>query len=199
MTPLSIIAISENSSACTFSVCRVSTRWPARSIGNDGKECILGIITFISRCIGTIFATSTCTVSETFWSPHLAGLSPKYVPTLQEILLELNKGKEKRKEEKLERDKQHNRSVYFCIGYSTIWKEPIHKKLRNKFDLRWLQISLSYHRFSNMREMMAGDLSKKLSEGVKSLDFKVLDCNCRGGRGPDKCQYRNYCRMPIVI
>jgi hypothetical protein len=74
------------------------------------------------------------------------GLSPKYVPTLQEIL-ELNKGKEKRKEEKLERDKQRSRSVYFCIGYSNIWKEErIHKilkKLRNKFDLQWLQISLS--------------------------------------------------------
>jgi hypothetical protein len=30
-----------------------------------------------------------------------------------------------------------------------------------------------------MREMMTGDHSKKLSEGVESLDFKVLDCNCR--------------------
>jgi hypothetical protein len=72
-----------------------------------------------------------------FEALNLAGLSPKCVPTLQEIL-ELNKGKEKCKEEKLERDKQCNRSVYFCIGYSNIWKEQIHKilkKLRNKFDL----------------------------------------------------------------
>jgi hypothetical protein len=50
-----------------------------------------------------------------------------------------------------------------------------------------------------MREMLAGDLSKKLSKGVISFDFKVRDCNCRGGRGPGKCQYGNYCRMPIVI
>ena len=34
-----------------------------------------------------------------------AGLAPKYVPMLQEILA-LNVGKKKRKEEKLERDKQ---------------------------------------------------------------------------------------------
>jgi hypothetical protein len=92
--------------------------------------------------------------------------------------------------------------MYVCIGYSSIWKEPIHKilkKLRNKFDLRWLRISMSYHRSPNMREMLAGDLSKKLSKGVESFDFKVRDCNCRGERGPDTCQYRNYCRMPIVI
>jgi hypothetical protein len=72
-----------------------------------------------------------------FKALDLAGLSPKYVPTLQEVL-ELNKGKEKRKEEKKERDKQRNRSVYFCIGYSKIWKEPVHKllkKLKSKFDL----------------------------------------------------------------
>jgi hypothetical protein len=130
-----------------------------------------------------------------------AGLSPKYVPTLQEVL-DLNKGKEKRKEEKLERDKQRNRSVYFCIGYSSLWKEPIHKllkKLRNKFELKWLRILMSYHRFPNMREMLQGDLSKKLTEGVESKDFKVRDCNCRGGKGPGKCQYGGFCRMPIVI
>ena len=66
------------------------------------------------------------------------GLTPKYVPTLQEVL-DLNKGKEQRKEEKLERKKQRNRSVYFCIGYSSTWKDPLHtvlKKLRNKFDLK---------------------------------------------------------------
>jgi hypothetical protein len=48
---------------------------------------------------------------------ELAGLALKYIPTLQEII-NLNDGKEKCKEEKLEQDKQINRSVYFCIGYS---------------------------------------------------------------------------------
>jgi hypothetical protein len=40
---------------------------------------------------------------------------------------------------------------------------------------------------------------EKISEGVKSFDFEVRDCNCRGGRGPGKCQYGKYCRMPIII
>jgi hypothetical protein len=129
-------------------------------------------------------------------------LSPKYVPTLQEVLV-LNVGKEKRKEEKLERDRERNRSVYFCIGYSKLWKEPIHKilkKLRNQFDLKWLRVSMSYHCFPNMREMLQGDLLKKLTKGIESMDFKVRDCcNCRGGRGPGKCQYRGFCRILIII
>jgi hypothetical protein len=130
-----------------------------------------------------------------------AGLAPEYVPTLQEVL-DLNKGKEKRKEEKNERDKQRNRSVYFCIGYSKFWKEPIHRwimKLRNRFDIKWLRISMSYHRFPNLREMLAGDLASKLTEGVQSLDFKVRDCNCKDPSGKGKCQYGNMCRVPIVI
>jgi hypothetical protein len=93
---------------------------------------------------------------------ELAGLAPAYVPTLQEVL-DLNKEKDKRKEEKDKQDKQRNRSVYFCIGFSNFWKEPIHKwlkLLRNRFDLKWLRISMSYHRFPNLRELLAGDLSK---------------------------------------
>jgi hypothetical protein len=58
---------------------------------------------------------------------------------------------------------------------------------------------MSYHRFPNMRKMLQGDLSKKLTEGVESDDFKVRDCNYRGGRGAEKCQYGGFCRMPIVI
>jgi hypothetical protein len=76
---------------------------------------------------------------------------------LQEVLAKNNAVKEKCKKKKLERDKQRNRLVYFCIGYSKLWKEPIHKllkKLRNRFNFRWLRISMSYHRFPNLREML---------------------------------------------
>jgi hypothetical protein len=65
---------------------------------------------------------------------ELAGLVPKYVPMLQEVL-DLNNGKKKWKEEKLEQ------SRHFCIGCFKLWKEPIHKwlkKLRKSFDLKWL-------------------------------------------------------------
>jgi hypothetical protein len=41
---------------------------------------------------------------------------------------------------------------------------------------------MSCHRFPNLREMLQGDLLKKLTKGVKLMDFKVRECNCRGGR-----------------
>jgi hypothetical protein len=48
--------------------------------------------------------------------------------------------------------------------------------------------------------MLQGDLSKKLTKGVKSMDFRVRECNCRrGGRGEGKCQCRGICRVPIFI
>jgi hypothetical protein len=53
-----------------------------------------------------------------------ANLTPTYVPMLQAILA-FNVGREKRKEEKLERDKQRNKLVYFCIDYSKLWKVPM--------------------------------------------------------------------------
>jgi hypothetical protein len=42
---------------------------------------------------------------------------------------------------------------------------------------------MTYHRFPNLREMFARDLSKKLT----------------GPRGTSKCQYGGICRVPIVI
>jgi hypothetical protein len=47
--------------------------------------------------------------------------------------------------------------------------------------------------------MLQGGLLKKLTKGIKSCDFKVRECNCKGGRGTGKCQYGGFCRMPIII
>ena len=56
-----------------------------------------------------------------------------------------------------------------------------------------------YHWFPNLRDMFQSDLLDEIIDGVESIDFNVRECNCRGGRGPNKCQYRNVCRVPIVI
>jgi hypothetical protein len=57
---------------------------------------------------------------------------------------------------------------------------------------------MSYHRFTNLREIFQGDLSRKLTLDVISKDFEPLDCNCR--LGPDKkCGYDNVCRKSIVV
>ena len=86
------------------------------------------------------------------------------------------------------------------MGYSDYWKNPIHKilkKHRDKFpSLGWLRISISYHKFSNVREHLQGDLTTKLMEGIGSKDFLTQDCNCRI---PAKCAYFGKCRTSIVI
>jgi GIY-YIG catalytic domain len=57
---------------------------------------------------------------------------------------------------------------------------------------------MSYHRFTNLRELFQGDLSKKLTMDVASQDFENLECNCRTG-SVNKCGYNNLCRKSIVV
>jgi hypothetical protein len=57
---------------------------------------------------------------------------------------------------------------------------------------------MSYHRFTNLRELFQGDLTRKLTSKVESLDFMQRECNCRLGK--DKgCGYNNICRNTIVV
>ena len=89
---------------------------------------------------------------------------------------------------------------FFCVGYSNAWgKKAIHTRIgeiQKKYkSLSWIRTSMSYHRFPNMRELFSADLSRKLLENVKSLDFETLDCNCRRGI----CPYNKLCRTPMVV
>jgi hypothetical protein len=47
--------------------------------------------------------------------------------------------------------------------------------------------------------MLQGDLSKKLTKGIESMDIKVRDCNYRGDRGNGKHQYGCIWGVPIAI
>ena len=100
--------------------------------------------------------------------------------------------------------KKNNRQTYFCIGFSDIWRRvPIHatlKKLRDKFNLKWLRISMSYHKFPNMRELFQSDLTTKLTEDLKSMDFMDLPCNCSKRTTINvKCVYGGRCRHSLVV
>ena len=55
---------------------------------------------------------------------------------------------------------------------------------------------MSYHRFSNMRELFQGDLNTKLNCNVISKDFQELPCNCRN---KNMCPYRGKCHHSIVV
>ena len=101
-----------------------------------------------------------------------------------------------RKLKQLQRDK--DRTIYFCVGHSDAWAKPIHhviKELKQQFGIKWLRVSMSYHRFPNLRELFQKDLNKKMNVGICSKDFQALECNCRGGQ----CGYNNVCRTPIVV
>ena len=131
-----------------------------------------------------------------------AGLVTKKVPTLTEQLQHDEQAKAA-KQAKDDSNNQRNRSrtTYFCIGYTKIWSKPIHtiiKEMKAKFNLPWLRVSMSYHRFTNLREIFQGDLSRKLNIELTSKDFEPLPCNCRPGR-TGMCGYNNICRNSVIV
>jgi hypothetical protein len=76
-----------------------------------------------------------------------------------------------------------SRAVFFCLGFSKFWKTTIHvllRRLRNKHNLLWLRVSMSFHRFSNLRELFQGHLNKILLRNVDSEDLRDRPCNCPG-------------------
>ena len=87
-----------------------------------------------------------------------ADLVTEKILTLEEELLKVkttktDKDKVKAKEES---DRNRRRSTFFCVGYSEIWDKPIHqtiKELKKDFGLTWLRVSMSYYRFTNLREI----------------------------------------------
>ena len=62
------------------------------------------------------------------------------------------KGKLKKRKE---RDRK--RAIFLKIGFSKFWKEPVPKILKRVQQgfpsLKWLRTSMSYHRFTNLREL----------------------------------------------
>ena len=126
-----------------------------------------------------------------------AGYKTGNLPTLQEALAKATKDEAKIKEKETKK-KQRNRSVHFCLGHSRFWSKPVHtilKELRDKHKLKWIRISMLYHKFPNLREKFNGDLNKKITEGANSLNFLARPCNCR-----DKpCGHGNACRQKLVV
>jgi len=131
-----------------------------------------------------------------------AGLLTKKVPTLTEQLQHNEEAKAlKQAKDNSNNERNRRRTTYFCIGYSNIWSKPVHsiiKSIKDKFNLQWLRVSMSYHRFTNVREIFQGDLSRKLTVGLTSQDFEPLPCNCRTS-GDGTCGYNNMCRNSIVV
>jgi hypothetical protein len=84
---------------------------------------------------------------------------------------------------KKRRERDRKRALYFKVGFSHYWRKPIHKticEVKSRFpSLTWLHVSMSYHHFSNLRELFQSDLNTKLNKAIISKDFQNLPCNCR--------------------
>ena len=61
---------------------------------------------------------------------------------------------------------------------------------------------MAYSRFPNLREIFQGDLSKKLTDGLLSLDLMDRPCNCnKNSRCPTTglCAYKGNCRRKYIV
>ena len=135
-----------------------------------------------------------------------AGLSPKKFPTLKEVLMSVENDKQKDKKKK----KLRKRITHFCISICKTWTmrdtwnnaisiHVILERLRDKCNLKWLRMSMSYHEFTNLGEIFQGDLSDKLMDGMTSKDSMDLNCNCiQSATVNGKCICGSNCRKSMV-
>jgi len=136
-----------------------------------------------------------------------SNIAPRKFPTIAH-LRHLRETNLRRKEETAKTTEKEtvtrSRQTYFCIGVSKIWGAPIWlrlKKLRNEHGLKWLRPSISYHRFPNLREKFASDLTTKLMRGIYDNDRKDQSCNCNvvSKRTDGTCMYNGNCRNVNVV
>lgn len=137
-----------------------------------------------------------------FESLRKANLVKDGIPTLGEKAKEIEENRDKDEDVKLKkrREDDRKRAIYFKAGFTDYWRKPLHKTIKEikaKFPtLSWLRVSMSYHRFLNLRELFQGDLNSKVTKGLTSKDFETLPCNCRNKKG---CPFLGRCRESIVV
>ena len=101
-----------------------------------------------------------------------AGLAPSVFPTMGELWEKQDEKLEKNKERDVSLNK--NRNVYFFVAYSRYFSTAIHRvidRLKNSFNLTWLRVRISYHRYNNLVELLNGDLAAKIGRGIFSKDL----------------------------
>ena len=129
-----------------------------------------------------------------------AKLAPRVFPTLGEVL---DRKEERAKNDKREKKNQNSRQTYFCVSTSHFWQTPLFvilNELKKKHNMRFLRISMSYHKFSNVREIFQGDLTSKIMEGIQSRDFINRSCNCnKKTKVNGICPYNGKCRHSMVV
>ena len=130
-----------------------------------------------------------------------AGLATSVLPTMGELWEKLDDKVEKNKEQDVSVKK--NRNVYFCVAYSRYFSTAIPRvidRLKNSFNLTWLRVRMSYHRYNNLAELLNGDLSAKIGRGIFSKDLMDRECNCTlPSKFNRKCVYEGKCQSKCII
>ena len=135
---------------------------------------------------------------------HVANLAPPIFPTHGKILDSLMM-REPKENDKCNNNKKGGDKwmVQFCISMSKHWSKLIHERIKElceKHGLKWLRVSISYHRFANLRGIFQSNLNKKLIEGVISRDFCDLECNCNKlSKVDSRCIFGGDCRKSCVV
>jgi len=70
----------------------------------------------------------------------------KKIPTLTKQLQHNEEAKALKQAKDDPNNKQNRRrTIYFCVGHSNLWPEPVHaliKTVKDKFNLQWLSVSV---------------------------------------------------------
>ena len=84
-------------------------------------------------------------------------------------------------ERELELSKKKNRNAYFFAAYSRYFSTSIYRvinRIKRNFNLSLLRVRIYYHRFNDLEELLNGDLSAKIGQGIFSKDLMDKKCNC---------------------
>ena len=83
--------------------------------------------------------------------------------------------------------------ILFCVAYSRYFYTSIHRvinRLKNYFNLSWLRVRMSYHRFNNLSKLLNRDLAAKNRRGIFSKYLIDRKCNCSlSSKVNQKCVY----------
>ena len=130
-----------------------------------------------------------------------AGLAPPNFPTMGYLWSKHDEKVDIEKEADV--NKKKNIYVYFFAAYSLYFSTSIHRvinRLKMPFNLSWLIVQMSYHRFNNLAELLNGDLAAKIGRGIFSKDLMDRKCNCSlPYKFNGKCVYKNKFRSGYII
>ena len=144
-----------------------------------------------------------------FQALHQANLlidltQPNQIPTLAEALQSIHEQEASTpisNHERRKKTRAQARTTYFCMGKVAGWKTPpwvTIQRAQKDYNLSWLRMSMSYHRFPNFKEILNADLVSKLRRNIISRDFQNEECNCKD-RETTGCDYTDICRDKCLV